>query len=820
MIGKLIKGTDAAGLLAYVTASKDSGGAERELVERVGGTIPGEGVSEILPHFEMLASLRPMLGNNVAHAMLRWTTDDHPSLADQSEMAKQHAGALGFQHWVGFSHGDHVHIAASRINADGAVVSDANDWKRAEQSVRSLEVLFKLAKTECSHLLDPGKLDTHRVAPTAAELGAARHGKASVRLQLQILIDAAISDRPSFSTFVGRLQAGGVEVRPNLQSTGKIAGLSFLQDNFEFKGSRLGKAYSWTALQRKGVQYELERDGNLARECILRCATRGNSARNGSCANGNGIDPDVDSQDHRKFTADYRSAGTFDCHLDRRSQRHVDRTQPGSENVAQCRTDHGSNAPSISQGSRTAFGNESRTTHDRVVLAELRNSGASDEDWQLCGPDRSAAAAVALAASGSSRIGGVDPPDAGNPRPFRGGACGRSSNNSGGGASDGGALEVIDGSETGDEALRKWARNAERSLRALHSIGSTKRAGNNPVQLPTIVFPTLRGLAALAGTSTPNDPTTRQVHAQVRGFACTQFEVGILPPKHRQDLRPERIRVFSAEKLCEPRTIAWLKRMNALDRDIYCRPAQRQDGSVEPLIFVDDLSAETIAKMQADGLPMAICLESSPAMFHGWVRVSDHPISRAEAQAVARELAGRYGGDPGAAAWNQFGRLCGYTNRKQARRTSRGAPFARLHAASLEVAPAGAALLNQIRGEMDRGRRRQERNFDRDVVCRAVPERLPSAALAFSQSRDRINVRRPDGSRDESVADFGGVSSLLEQGCSPEKAIAALLAGSPEIYKRHKDAPAYALRTVEAAEKRVSGMQSQVRHKLPVLRPR
>lgn len=818
MIGKLIKGSDAAGLLAYITAPKDSSGVERELVVRVGGTIPGETRSEMLPHFEMLAGLRPTLGIRVAHAMLRWTKDDRPSIADQSAMAERHAGALGYQHWVAFSHGDHVHIAASRINADGTVVSDASDWKRAEQSVRNLEVKFGLVRIECSHLLDPSKSDTHKYAPTAAELGAARHGKPSLRLQLHIVIDAALSDRPTFSRFVGRLQASGVEVRPNIQSTGRVAGISFLLDGMEFKGSRLGKAYSWTALQRKGLDYELERDGNLARECVLRCSTRGNSARNGSCANGDGIDPDCDAQDHRRLAENDNAASCVNRQLDRGSQGDLERIESRGAIISECGPNHRPEAASRARGSGATDGNESGKTDHGAILPFVGNPRTGEEGRGLRGGDRSATASIPLADGSNSRLRGVAPSDVGNIGPFRSGAGGRSGNSAGGVVSDGGPLEVIDGSETAEEALRKWARNAARALRALQGTGAVTTGAHIPPHLPT--FPSLRGLAALAGTSTANDPTTKQVRAQVRAFACAQFEVGILPPRHRQDLRPERIRVFTAEKLCEPRTIAWLKRMNSLDRDIYCRPAQRQDGALEPLIFVDDLSGGTVAKMLDNGLPMAICVESSPAMFHGWVRVSDRPISRAEAQAIARELARRYGGDPGAAAWNQFGRLAGYTNRKQSRRTPRGAPFARLHVASPEVAPSGAALFNQIREQLDRNQLWNRREFKGDALAKATSRPLPLAAAAFGRAREHINVRRPDGTRDESVADFGAACSLLRQGFNPEDAIVALLEMSPEISQRHKDTDSYARRTVEAAEKRVSGVRSAISSTLPAPRPR
>ena len=387
----------------------------------------------------------------------------------------------------------------------------------------------------------------------------------------------------------------------------------------------------------------------------------------------------------------------------------------------------------------------------------------------------------------------------------------------GGVTADTGPVEVFDGTESGDEALRKWARNAARALRALKTAESSH--GHNSSPSPS-VFSLVRWLSAVSGTLTTDDPTTTQVHAQVRAFACLRLEVGVLPAKHRQDLRPERTRIFSAEKLCDPRTIAWLRRMNALDHDIFCRPARREDGFVEPLVFVDDLSREAVAKMCDDGLPLAICVESSPNRFHGWVRVSDRPISRDEAQAIAQVLARDFGGDPAAASWNQYGRLAGFTNRKQSRRTARGAPFALLRSASPDIAPAGAAFLGEIRGRLEQAPRWRLSAPEKRIALKAFPPLSSSVAVAFSEARGRIGCRRADGSRDDSAADYGAACNLLERGIAPEQIIVALLNCSPGIFDRHRDAVEYARRTIGAAQSRPAGEQATVTPTLPTLRPR
>ncbi|MBX9829320.1 MAG: RepB family DNA primase [Xanthobacteraceae bacterium] len=299
------------------------------------------------------------------------------------------------------------------------------------------------------------------------------------------------------------------------------------------------------------------------------------------------------------------------------------------------------------------------------------------------------------------------------------------------------------------------------------------------------------------------DPTAYQVRAQIDASGVMTFEVGIIPPRHRPDLKPERTRRFTAEKLCESKTISWLKFMNCNDRNIYCRPAPLGDGQFSPLVFVDDLSAVQIAKMEDSGLPLAIAVESSPQRFHGWVRVAARPVMRDEAQCLARMLARRFGG--GAAAWNQYGRLSGFTNRKREHWKEAGAPFARLHAASRQVAPEGAALLAEARAEL--ARRAGHPMLLSRAATGAFDTSINGADLdhvlsAFRAARAKVRACRPDGTQDESARDFGAACKLIEQGYGLAQVGAAILEGSPGLCERHSDPEDYARRTVDAAGRR------------------
>ena len=83
-------------------------------------------------------------------------------------------------------------------------------------------------------------------------------------MQLQDLIDEVTQDNPSMPEFVERLQQQGVEVQVRLTRTGFSKGISYNLDGVAFSGTQLGKAYTFSGLQKyRGVSYDKGRDNAL-----------------------------------------------------------------------------------------------------------------------------------------------------------------------------------------------------------------------------------------------------------------------------------------------------------------------------------------------------------------------------------------------------------------------------------------------------------------------------------------------------------------------------------------------------------------------------
>ena len=143
------------------------------------------------------------------------------------------------------------------------------------------------------------------------------------------------------------------------------------------------------------------------------------------------------------------------------------------------------------------------------------------------------------------------------------------------------------------------------------------------------------------------------------------------------------------------KSLLWLRRENLNRGHIYVRPA-----GTHGLTLVDDLKADAIARMKAEGFEPAAVIETSPGNFQAWLK---HGVTLDEAASTraAKLLAERYGGDLGSADWRHFGRLAGFTNPKPNRRLESGLqPFARLLEAKGQIYRQASRFITEVRAAL------------------------------------------------------------------------------------------------------------------------
>ena len=261
MIGKQIKGTGFRGCLNYVLGKKDAA--------LIGGTMCGQTPEELAAEFAITRQLRPNLKVAVFHATL--SVDSTEKLEDSEDndqrwlaIAANYMKAMEFDNnqYAVVKHSDtehdHIHIVASRICLDGGVVDDSWDYYKSQETIRQLERDYNLEAVTPSWETDK------RAQTTGEHRQLKSKGNKSVRVQLQDLIDEVTQDNPSMPEFVERLQQQGPEVQVTLTGIGFSQGISYNLDGVALSGTQLGRAYTFSGLQKhRGVSYDKGRDNAL-----------------------------------------------------------------------------------------------------------------------------------------------------------------------------------------------------------------------------------------------------------------------------------------------------------------------------------------------------------------------------------------------------------------------------------------------------------------------------------------------------------------------------------------------------------------------------
>jgi len=200
-------------------------------------------------------------------------------------------------------------------------------------------------------------------------------------------------------------------------------------------------------------------------------------------------------------------------------------------------------------------------------------------------------------------------------------------------------------------------------------------------------------MATPSGSSNKLSRTEQQVRDQLGAMRSLSFELLLLD---FSDNGKATMLTVTPESII--RRLSWLRAQNAKGFNINIRPTGTH------LTLLDDLTAEQIETLTAEGYEPCAVIETSPANFQAWL---DHgrELDPEEATLAARILAERFGSDPGAAGRRHAGRLAGFTNRKHVRQLPNGLfPFVRLHEAQPKTFEKRQSFAGELRVQLDRPR--------------------------------------------------------------------------------------------------------------------
>ncbi len=285
------------------------------------------------------------------------------------------------------------------------------------------------------------------------------------------------------------------------------------------------------------------------------------------------------------------------------------------------------------------------------------------------------------------------------------------------------------------------------------------------------------------------DKTTEAVGRQITAMGCDVFEVGLFKPDAADTEAAMLPRTWDAGSLF--RSVGWLRRENRDGRNIYLRPKGEHN-----LSLIDDLTRDAVTAMKRAGFNPALIVETSPGNYQAWLK---HPqqLGGELGTAAARKLAEKFGGDRGAADWRHFGRLAGFTNRKQKYQDAATGlyPFVRLIEASGSVYQEGGRFIAELKQALEQRIRERER----------LSQRAAANASRKASDLKSIEVFRSDSRYcgDGNRIDLAYAIYALSHGASETEVVAAIRSRDLSHKGNEKRQADYLDRTIKKAVARM-----------------
>ena len=257
MIGKITIGKDFYGVLVY-NEKKVNGG----IGYVIDSNIEHSTAVNMTQEFNLIRQLRPGLGNAVLHVSLNLPHSEQLNDKEFASIGCDYLMKMGFDNnqFIMYRHTDtkheYIHIVANRVRYSGRLVSDSNIKRRSREVINDLERKYGLTQISTKATATKS-LDQREIEKTL------RTGNVPIKLILQDKIGLAIEKASNTSEFISMLESNGISPRFNIsKTTGRVSGISFNYQGIVYKGSTLGKKYSWNSIV-KQIDYGQDRDRSI-----------------------------------------------------------------------------------------------------------------------------------------------------------------------------------------------------------------------------------------------------------------------------------------------------------------------------------------------------------------------------------------------------------------------------------------------------------------------------------------------------------------------------------------------------------------------------
>jgi hypothetical protein len=297
------------------------------------------------------------------------------------------------------------------------------------------------------------------------------------------------------------------------------------------------------------------------------------------------------------------------------------------------------------------------------------------------------------------------------------------------------------------------------------------------------------------------DKTIAAVSRQLAAMNCEKFRIGVYNEGESKMIIRDGIREQGVMNL-----VPWLKFENRNGNNIFVSPSPAENRA---LILVDDLSLAKIEEMDRRGVNPACVLETSESNYQVWVSIGKELMSETQRTIMSRLLAKEFGGDCGSVGKNHFGRLAGFTNRKEEHKGEVWHPFVLCHRWSGEQALKTDAIRDWLTRQenelLEQERKIRDEIADKGDVCMLPQERTMTREATYTKYYKEWKTRRRESWKPEdvSVGDYAVACRMLKEGYLTKEVEAAMLSCSAAIaIRKAGHIEDYVVRTVRAAAKK------------------
>ena len=233
MVGKIISASSFSGTVGYVMK-------EESRILEAEGIMPPE-VKDMVQDFKDQTMLNPRLKNTVGHISLSFSPKNAPRMTDalMTQIAKEYMQKMGITdtQYLLVRHLDqphpHCHLVYNRVGNNGQTISDKNIKIRNAKVCRELTGKYGL-------YLAPGKDDVRRERLREPD---------KTRYEIYDAIKGNLPKCKNWNELEGKLKEQGIGVcYKYCGNTDRKQGVLFSKNGFEFSGSKIDRAFSFTKL--------------------------------------------------------------------------------------------------------------------------------------------------------------------------------------------------------------------------------------------------------------------------------------------------------------------------------------------------------------------------------------------------------------------------------------------------------------------------------------------------------------------------------------------------------------------------------------------